>query len=307
MEKILIADHDLDITFILKKILRDETYEVQSCNDCKFLLQLAGLQIFDLIVVNSKMTMADGGDPVSSLQIIQPTAAFIVILDPDAAELENRQSIFHQIRKPIGFRPILNLIKKLFENKGSASTCGISLADHIRMLERTKMTKALLVRENRRPGILLVQEGQVVYADTAELKGERAFHEILSWEDVLIKEIKVKKFPPPNIDKDSRQFLRLFPAMDKTPPEKDPEQEVFGLYFALATPGEPLSIDKAEQTERETVARHRDIPARGAGQQHSGKNATILAVMLIKPFFAFRNLFKNQGGGEKNQPNCLNP
>jgi hypothetical protein len=95
--------------------------------------------------------MVDGSNPVLLLRKFQPGAAFIIILDPEVPKLLSMPQVFHQIRKPIGFRSTVDRIKEVFVNKTQAITSSISTTEYIRLLHRHKMTKALLVRQNNQP------------------------------------------------------------------------------------------------------------------------------------------------------------
>ncbi len=304
MKRILIADHDHNVTFTLKKVLQAESYEVKSCNDSDLLLQLAGSQNFDLIIVNSKIKTANGDDPIPSLQITQPSAAFMVLSDEDDTEGKSIPRVFDQIRKPIDFRHIINRIKELFNGGGfSGIISGINLADYVQMLCMNRITKAILIRKNRQQGIVLLQDGVVVYAGTAELKGEEAFYEILSWREGQIKEVKVKKFPLPNINKDIQQLLlHASLSIDESAAEKADDDELFGTEIIAALPEPGETTNGAAEEDGPPLAGPEDVPPGRFLRRHRIKSAAILALLFIGMIIAGQNFFRNEVEAEKSSP-----
>ena len=289
MKRILIADPDRNVTSPLEKLLRAESYDVVTCNDSFVLLQLTGLHRFDCILVNSLLETGDGRDLIPSLQMRQPGAAFIVIHESYISEKKMLPRVFDQLQKPLDLHSAVKRIKQLFDGGGfSGIMTGINLADYIQMFHLNKTTKAIMVRKDSQRGIILIHDGRVVYADTERLKGEAAFQEILSWKQGQIKEVKVKKFPVPNIHKDVQELL-LNSAMlvDESAEEGDmdhniPEKE--GIA-ALSNEGEMESA-YAEVMPQST--------ATGPVRKYIGMGALALVLLLITLMFLFQNAFKDE-------------
>ncbi len=299
MKRILIADHEHNVTFTLKKVLQAESYEVQSCNDTDLLMQLSGAQNFDLVIVNSRMTMSDGSDPIPSLQITQPSAAFIIIYDQGVSAPRIIPRVFDQIRKPIDFQHTINRIKELFNGGGfSGIISGINLADYIQMLCMDKITKAILVRKNKQQGIILVQEGKIIYADTTELKGEMAFHEVLSWKEGQIKEVKVKKFPRPNIDKDIQQLLLgatlSMDEKEETAMEDGMAEELFGTEIVASLHEESDQKAEIEELKKQEMAQFKNIPRESFMRRYLGKGTLVLTILLVGLVFTVQAFFKDK-------------
>jgi response regulator RpfG family c-di-GMP phosphodiesterase len=295
MKKILIADQEHNVTFTLTKVLQAKSYEVRSCNDYDGLVQLTGSQNFDLILINSRMTMADGSDPILSLQITQPSAPFMVIYDRDAPERKSIPRVFDQIRKPIDFRHAINRIKELYNGGGfSGIISGINLADYIQMLCMNKITKAILIRKNKQQGIILVQEGKIVYTDTAELKGEEAFHEIMSWKEGQIKAIKVKKFPTPNINRDIQQLLltsSMFINEEDEATTAGKDKELFASEIIASLHDEAKQDEELAEIEIPKVSQQKEMPEKRFFKKHFGRSVAILTFLLVGLFITARIFF----------------
>jgi phosphate transport system substrate-binding protein len=321
MKTILIADPDYNLTFTLEKLLKAEKYEVLSCNSAEALLGLTESQGYDLIIVNPMMRTADGTDIIQKLKKRQECAAFLVIYEDHAAERISLPRIFDQIEKPIDFRSTINRIRELFTSGGfSGIITGINLTDYIQMFCMNRVTKAILVRKDGHRGILLIDDGQVVYADTVGLKGEEAFYEILSWPQGQIKEVKIKKFPAPNINKDFQQLL-LGSALiaDESRARNDTQDEMPGALFADETPLGHDARDEVPGIEMITALHNKETQAesthiaidtlkttahgtpskRGFFRSRIGMGAAVLAIVLIGLIFSLQNIFKDEGKAGK--------
>ncbi len=148
MKNILIADPDHHITLILEQMLQTTLYRVTSCNDGDLLLQQAGSQDFDLIVVNCQVRSMGEVNPLPTLESAQPGAVFMLIMEADQICRHNSSRIVYLIRKPIDFPHIVRLIRELFEGESLLrNIASHGLIDQIRRLCLSGVTKAILVKK----------------------------------------------------------------------------------------------------------------------------------------------------------------
>ena len=295
MKRILIADPDQNVTFTLEKLLQAEEHDVTTCNDAFVLLQLTGMHSFDCILVNSLMETGDGRDMIPSLQVRQSGAAFLVIHESFVTEKVALPRVFDQVRKPLDYLETVKRIRQLFEGGGfSGVITGINLADYIQMFSLNKITKAIMVRKDAQRGIILIHDGRVIYAGTEKLKGEAAFQEILSWKQGQIKEVKVKKFPVPNIHKDVQELL-LNAAMlvDESMIGPDTEVNLPGREGVAALHGEEKTISAfAEAMPQEGLERR--SPWNILTLKYIGMGTVSIGVLLIGLMFLFQNAFRDE-------------
>jgi len=300
MKKILIADPDHHIVLTLENLLRAESYEVFICCDSTVLMGLAGLHDFDLILVNSQMRTDEGRDAIPALQLKQPAALFIVILEDQGTDRTTLPNVFDQIRKPLDFPSIVSRIRQVFNGGGfSGIITGINLADYVQMLCMNRATKAILVRKDVHKGILLINDGRISYAEVAGFKGEEAFHEIISWQQGQIKDVKVKKFPPPNIDKDIQQLLlnsslRLDESAEAhSPAEAEPAAEAVAALFDLP------EYTFADDGSPEKNIRSKGIQKKGFVRKYAGIGVAVALVLLIGLSLSLQGLLNGGGKTEK--------
>jgi hypothetical protein len=83
----------------------------------------------------------------------------------------------------------------------------IGLEDYIQLICMKNATKGIRVSQQNDKGLILIRDGKVMYAAQDNLLGMEAFFRIMSWEKGSFHEVKIKLFPPPNIDKDYRHLL----------------------------------------------------------------------------------------------------
>jgi phosphate transport system substrate-binding protein len=296
MKKILLADPDRNITFILDKVLKSESYDVQSCNDCNHLLRLADKQLFDLLVVNSRLKMKDGGDLIGALQGTHPNAAFLIIHDQDFSKPVDIPEGVDQVRKPIDFNHIINRIKILCppEEEQRLSVDG-KLADYIQTACKMGVTTALQVKNDMRQGIIMIHQGKISYA-SAIYQGADAYRAVLSWKDAPIEEVKIKKIPPPNIDKDIQQLL-----LEAVVPVDNGEKAAAGPAAETVAPASVLHADRENYVAPDA---HNGAPADTQVRKsflpgYSGKSIAILALLVVGLFFGYRHFSRDEVQAEK--------
>lgn len=101
-----------------------------------------------------------------------------------------------------------NLIQtNLMENGFFGVLNDISLEDYIQLICMKKATKGIRVSQQNDKGLILIRDGKIMYAAQDNLLGIKAFSRIMSWKKGSFREVKIKLFPPANIDKDYRHLL----------------------------------------------------------------------------------------------------
>ncbi|MFH0780514.1 MAG: substrate-binding domain-containing protein [Pseudomonadota bacterium] len=83
----------------------------------------------------------------------------------------------------------------------------ISLEDYIQLICMNNTTKAIRVTQQDEKGLIFIDQGKIIYSSQDKLLGIDAFRRILSWKKGSFREVKIKKLPQPNINKDYRTLL----------------------------------------------------------------------------------------------------
>jgi len=83
----------------------------------------------------------------------------------------------------------------------------ISLEDYIQLICMKNSTKAIRVTQQGEKGLIFIDQGKIIFSSQDRLLGIDALCQILSWKKGSFREVKIKKLPLPNIDKDYRSLL----------------------------------------------------------------------------------------------------
>lgn len=207
MKTILIVDQEKNTTFTLQKLLESESFNVFSSQSLREAIAILNARQLDLVVVNREMPAIEGFDIVQWLADYSPKTHIITLSTAGSPEVK-RDQVLADYPKPLDFFSLVKTIKTTLANKGfSGILSDISLQDYIQMFCMNGSTRAILVSQKNEQGIILIKDGNVVYAMQDQLKGEKAFFQIMSWKKGTFKEVKIKKFPEANIHKDFKFLL----------------------------------------------------------------------------------------------------
>ncbi len=135
------------------------------------------------------------------------------------AEIKQVKEVEEIIQLPLSEEKIKKLTGKTGNKKNPAATksseelahhsliADFDTNDYLQLLAMNKTTKAFSVEGNKGRGIIVVKDGELIFASYGDLKGELAFHAINSIKDGKIIDQKIKKIPPPNIHKPLDKLL----------------------------------------------------------------------------------------------------
>lgn len=207
MKMILIIDQEKNTTFTLQKLLESESFNVFSAYSLEEALDILNARKFDLIVVSRDLPSGQEGDVVRWLCRHVPQTHIITLSSTDSPGAPDLDVLAEYV-KPLDYYSLVQTIKTSMASKGfSGILSDIGLLEYIQMFCMNSSTKAVLVTQGNAKGIILLSDGHVVYAVQDALKGEEAFYRIMSWKKGTLKEVKIKKFPEPNINKDINLLL----------------------------------------------------------------------------------------------------
>lgn len=208
MKKILAIDRDEVTTEHIRQLLASKDRQIFIAATGKETLTLLNSKVFDMVIVNP-LTMPEFDvlewleqySALTKVIVISPTGTFplpkagggnVIATLPTPVELSALEDIVNNNLMDNGFFGVLN---------------DVSLADYIQLICMKSATKAIRVSQQNDKGLILIRDGQVIYAAQDNLLGMEAFFRILSWKKGSFRDVKIKIFPTPNIDRDYRSLL----------------------------------------------------------------------------------------------------
>ncbi|WP_136810270.1 DUF4388 domain-containing protein [Desulfosediminicola flagellatus] len=208
MKKILIVDPDKNATFILQRLLEAESFNVFTSPTVREATAILNADVFDLVIIHPGMqVLDDGGDMVDWLQLYAAETKMILLTVNEHFSIINK-NILGILQFPVDYVSLVNVVKTHLGDRGfSGLLDDVHLKDYIQIFCMNGTTKAILVSQGKEKGIILIKEGRVIYTVLSDVKGEEAFYRIMAWKKGKFKEVKVKKFPSPNIEKDYRCLI----------------------------------------------------------------------------------------------------
>lgn len=195
LKKILIADDEEDITWALARSLKNSKpiLDVRCVNTGTAALKLIKKERFDLVISDVRMPGCDGMALVSQIRKLHPDTRVIIITAYGSNEVMERSDdlgSYFYLEKPfdIGYlRQIvfsaLNFPEKGF--KGSIETAGIH--DLVQLYCSNKSNSSLCISRRETMGTIYFRDGDIVHAECGQLYGERAFYNMLNWNNGTFK------------------------------------------------------------------------------------------------------------------------
>jgi len=115
--------------------------------------------------------------------------------------------ILNYIEKPIDFENMLKIILNQLKTKRRGKLQGMNLSTFIQIIWLDKMTCTLTIKTNNQTGFLYIKEGEIINAETKDLKGIDAAFEIVTWENTTIEIIDACETKMKTIDLSMENIL----------------------------------------------------------------------------------------------------
>lgn len=206
MKKILVIDRDEKTTGTLQQLLESASHKIFIAATMKETITMLNAETFDMVIL-SALTATPEFDVVKWLQNHSAITKVILITAAGAAPSPH-SNVIASITLPLDYIALENTIKtNLMENGFFGVLNDISLEDYIQLICMKNASKGIRVSQQNDKGLILIRDGKVMYAAQDNLLGMEAFFRIMSWKKGSFREVKIKLFPPPNIDKDYRYLL----------------------------------------------------------------------------------------------------
>jgi CheY-like chemotaxis protein len=191
MKRVLIVDSDAELHDSFSHLLKSHGnhFKGEVAPSGEEALRLIESRPFDLLITDLALPRMSGRELLAYAQQKHPELKLIAMRDPrkgvngfDAASL----GVAALLEKPLD---VSGLAEKIFTSLGincGGQVRGISLSSFLQMLELEEKSCTLRVSEDKRVGSLHMQHGQLVAAETGDLRGVDAAYDIIGWDQAAI-------------------------------------------------------------------------------------------------------------------------
>ncbi len=191
LKTILVVDDDKMILRLAAEALKDYAggFNVITASDGKQALQILNASGADLVITDLKMPVMDGYELLSYMSKNHRNIPIIVMTgfgSPEIAKQLRQKGILHYIEKPFEINVLREKISEVLSVGSKGYIHGFTLANFLQTVELEQKSITLRIRSKMRIGYLHLEEGELIDAETDELKGEAAATEILCWDDAEI-------------------------------------------------------------------------------------------------------------------------
>ncbi len=192
MKTILVIDDDKMILRLATEALRNYSggFNVMTALNGKQALQILGASAkVDLVITDLKMPVMDGYELLSYMSKNHRNIPIIVMTgfgSPEIAKQLKQKGVLHYIEKPFEITVLREKISDVLAVDSKGYIHGFTLANFLQAVEVEQKTITLRIISKRKVGYLHLEEGELIDAETDDLKGEEAVIELLCWDDAEI-------------------------------------------------------------------------------------------------------------------------
>lgn len=190
-KRILIVDDEEDLTWSIARSLRkqSEQYEIICVNSGDEAIEVLKRLSLDLIISDIRMPGTDGLVLMELINQYQPEIKVIIMSaweDPEIKALINKRNGICYLEKPFDINDLKQTIYQAFQSSGNrykSRLIDVNLKDIIRHNCQNKFNGHLKITNGNKNGVIYFRAGEVIHAQVGELEGEKAFLDVLNWND----------------------------------------------------------------------------------------------------------------------------
>lgn len=213
MKKILLADDDSVTRSMLSRAfisLRDGI-EVFNAKDGQQATRIIEQNRIDVVITDLQLPIIDGFELLSYLKKNYPNTPSIALTafgTPEVrAQIESMADVEYY-EKPLNLSEIANSVLKMIDSDDRGKINAVSLPSFLQLVEQERKTCALAVRSGFKQGRFQFQRGRMTTAQAADLTGEAAAREMISWTGATIALDKMDRVADQEINSSLKSLLR---------------------------------------------------------------------------------------------------
>jgi len=194
---VLIVDDEEAIRGTIEEALEDykDWISVLTAENGKQAIEHLNATKVDLVLTDLKMPEMDGFELLAYISRYFSNLAVLVMTGFGSSAISTRlehMGIPNYLDKPINLGVLVERILVGLEDSSKGYLDGFSLANFLQAVEVEQKTMSIMANSKGQIGYLHVVNGELINADTDNLKGETAAVEIISWEDPEIKIVNLR-------------------------------------------------------------------------------------------------------------------
>jgi CheY-like chemotaxis protein len=194
IRQVLLVDDDLKILLSLKEGLESfsEEFHIVTARDGSSALERMRKTPVSVLVSDIRMPGMDGLTLVSRCAELYPEVPVILMTAyPHPAHQDKTKSttVWKYLTKPFRTEVLALEIQKTFKREADGGTLhGVSSGMFLQLIEMEQKTCTIRIGDasSQKQGVLYFRDGDLLDARINGLKGEKAAHEIFSWDEVTL-------------------------------------------------------------------------------------------------------------------------
>jgi DNA-binding NtrC family response regulator len=189
-KKVLIVDDDKVIIRIITNAFKEHPeLDVMTASDGKQAIDLLNSEEIDLVLTDLYMPIVNGLQLLGYISKNKPGIPAMVLTGHGSKELEARIKAlgdFQYYEKPMDVNVLSEIILKALYSAPAGQIHGVSTASFLQLIDIEEKVCTLKIRSGKRFGRLYFDKGELIAAETGQLRGEQAAFDIISWENSVI-------------------------------------------------------------------------------------------------------------------------
>jgi CheY-like chemotaxis protein len=191
MKCILIVDPDPSIRNNFVELLRDQGNFIRllSASKAGEAQKIIAKFKIDIVVTSVRSKSQKGLQFIELLKAEHPKIDVVAITETAApkivAKLE-KLGVKRPLVEPVDGKIVRARLLEELDVTYGGQVRGITLSSFLQMLELEGKTCSLLINAGKKKGKIFFDNGELIAAETADLKGKQAALELLAWEDIQI-------------------------------------------------------------------------------------------------------------------------
>ncbi|MFN4151034.1 MAG: response regulator, partial [Candidatus Sericytochromatia bacterium] len=195
-QKILIVDDDITSTKILSRFLAGQNYFTKTANSAvegeKILLE----ENFDLVITDINMPEVNGLEFLLWIKQYFPETKVVIITafhNENIKNFSNQRGAFYYFEKPVDLNEMVKLLKEAFLEPMQYSD--LKMNDYVKVSMVSKLNKVIEIIDiyTQNKSYIYIKEGKIIHAESGNLKGVDALHEIFKSESGIFSDVPWKE------------------------------------------------------------------------------------------------------------------
>ena len=204
LRNILVVDDDPDICDLIRSALGPcREFNVLFADNGQAAIEHLNSQEVSFVITELKLPVMNGLKLLSHLRKHYPEIPAIVLTGYGTAEIEikiKKLDTISYFEKPLDVGILVDMISRALQARAPGQISGISSAAFLQLMFAEEKTCTLSVQSEGRTGKLYLQKGELIDAETGDLKARNAATNIIAWDKPII-----------NIESGCRKFEKKIP------------------------------------------------------------------------------------------------